>query len=232
MAQRNPCSSLSSYIWHFLGRLSIAANCFVFFLLPSCLVQNVTANHRINDTIANEDGPQTLTGRFMYGPLDMVTLTGEKVPCVLSPCVTIVGQRQRWTVLPCPCWGLLPLCPGQVVLFTLGGASHQEQRLSQRSQPRGQVLFQPLMFGCCPALICEVQRVGAHGGCPCARPVLLGVTQPRCPQVDIHIMTQPPSGEWVYFDTEISNSSGRISYVIPEERRLGIGVYPVKMVVR
>ncbi|NXU68460.1 PITM2 protein, partial [Horornis vulcanius] len=63
-------------------------------------------------------------------------------------------------------------------------------------------------------------------------PVLLGVTQPRCPQVDIHIMTQPPSGEWVYFDTEISNSSGRISYVIPEERRLGIGVYPVKMVVR
>nr|XP_009664910.1 PREDICTED: LOW QUALITY PROTEIN: membrane-associated phosphatidylinositol transfer protein 2 [Struthio camelus australis] len=91
-------------------------------------LRNVTANHRINDTIANEDGPQTLTGRFMYGPLDMVTLTGEKV--------------------------------------------------------------------------------------------------------DIHIMTQPPSGEWVYFDTEISNSSGRISYVIPEGRRLGIGVYPVKMVVR
>ncbi|KAM9624982.1 membrane-associated phosphatidylinositol transfer protein 2 isoform 5-T9 [Morphnus guianensis] len=91
-------------------------------------LRNVTANHRINDTIANEDGPQTLTGRFMYGPLDMVTLTGEKV--------------------------------------------------------------------------------------------------------DIHIMTQPPSGEWVYFDTEISNSSGRISYVIPEDRRLGIGVYPVKMVVR
>ncbi|NWI56330.1 PITM2 protein, partial [Calyptomena viridis] len=51
-------------------------------------------------------------------------------------------------------------------------------------------------------------------------------------KVDIHIMTQPPSGEWVYFDTEISNSSGRISYVIPENRRLGIGVYPVKMVVR
>lgn len=98
------------------------------------------------------------------------------------------------------------------------------------------------MFGCCPARIREVQRVGAgptllppkgaQVGCPCARPVLLGVTQPRCPQVDIHIMTQPPSGEWVYFDTEISNSSGRISYVIPEERRLGIGVYPVKMVVR
>ncbi|KAJ6656637.1 hypothetical protein lerEdw1_003524 [Lerista edwardsae] len=91
-------------------------------------LRNVTANHRINDAIANEDGLQVLNGRFMYGPLDMVTLTGEKV--------------------------------------------------------------------------------------------------------DIHIMTQPPSGEWVYFDMEISNSSGRISYAIPENRRLGIGVYPVKMVVR
>lgn len=51
-------------------------------------------------------------------------------------------------------------------------------------------------------------------------------------QIDIHIMTQPPSGEWVYFDTELTNSSGRISYVIPESKRLGIGVYPVKLVVR
>lgn len=39
----------------------------------------MTANHRINDAVANEDGPQVLAGRFMYGPLDMVTLTGEKV---------------------------------------------------------------------------------------------------------------------------------------------------------
>lgn len=43
------------------------------------LPQNVAANHRINDAVANEDGPQVVTGRFMYGPLDMVTLTGEKV---------------------------------------------------------------------------------------------------------------------------------------------------------
>ncbi|XP_058014355.1 membrane-associated phosphatidylinositol transfer protein 2 isoform X3 [Ahaetulla prasina] len=91
-------------------------------------LRNVTANHRINDAVANEERPQVLNGRFMYGPLDMVTLTGEKV--------------------------------------------------------------------------------------------------------DIHIMTQPPSGEWVYFDTEITNGSGRVSYTIPEQRRLGIGVYPVKMVVR
>uniref|UniRef100_A0A8C6XLJ6 Phosphatidylinositol transfer protein membrane associated 2 n=1 Tax=Naja naja TaxID=35670 RepID=A0A8C6XLJ6_NAJNA len=91
-------------------------------------LRNVTANHRVNDAVANEERPQVLNGRFMYGPLDMVTLTGEKV--------------------------------------------------------------------------------------------------------DIHIMTQPPSGEWVYFDTEITNSSGRVSYTIAEQRRLGIGVYPVKMVVR
>ncbi|XP_040982706.1 membrane-associated phosphatidylinositol transfer protein 3 isoform X6 [Aquila chrysaetos chrysaetos] len=91
-------------------------------------LRNVTANHRANDVIAAEDGPQVLVGRFMYGPLDMVALTGEKV--------------------------------------------------------------------------------------------------------DIFIMTEPSSGRWVYFDTEISNSSGRISYNIPKQKRLRVGVYPVKMVVR
>ncbi|XP_026995467.1 membrane-associated phosphatidylinositol transfer protein 2 isoform X4 [Tachysurus fulvidraco] len=91
-------------------------------------IRNVTANHRVNDGVFTEDGMQVVNGRFMYGPLDMVTLTGEKV--------------------------------------------------------------------------------------------------------DIHIMTQPPSGEWVYFDTELTNSSGRVFYTIPESKRLGIGVYPVKMVVR
>ncbi|KAJ1184529.1 hypothetical protein NDU88_001335 [Pleurodeles waltl] len=91
-------------------------------------LRNVTANHRANDIIAAEDGHQVLVGRFMYGPLDMVALTGEKV--------------------------------------------------------------------------------------------------------DILIMTEPSTGRWVYFDTEISNSSGRISYSIPKDRRLGVGVYPIKMVVR
>ncbi|XP_075882035.1 membrane-associated phosphatidylinositol transfer protein 2-like isoform X3 [Nelusetta ayraudi] len=91
-------------------------------------IRNVTANHRVNDAVFTEDLSQVLTGRFMYGPLDMVTLAGEKV--------------------------------------------------------------------------------------------------------DLHIMTQPPSGEWVYYNTEVTNSSGRVSFVIPEDKRLGIGVYPVKMVVR
>ncbi|XP_059910817.1 membrane-associated phosphatidylinositol transfer protein 2-like isoform X3 [Gadus macrocephalus] len=91
-------------------------------------IRNVTANHRLSDAVFTEGGQQLLSGRFMYGPLDMVTLTGEKV--------------------------------------------------------------------------------------------------------DLHVMTQPPSGEWVHFDTEVTNSSGRVSFLLPEDRRLGVGVYPIKMVVR
>lgn len=45
-------------------------------------------------------------------------------------------------------------------------------------------------------------------------------------------MMQPPSGEWLYLDTLVTNSSGRVSYTIPETHRLGVGVYPIKMVVR
>ncbi|XP_035999634.1 membrane-associated phosphatidylinositol transfer protein 2 isoform X7 [Fundulus heteroclitus] len=91
-------------------------------------IRNVTANHRVNDSVFTEGGPQVITGRFLYGPLDMVTLAGEKV--------------------------------------------------------------------------------------------------------DLHIMTQPPSGEWVYFGTQTTQSSGRVSFTIAENKRLGVGVYPVKMVVR
>ncbi|TKS80885.1 Membrane-associated phosphatidylinositol transfer protein 3 [Collichthys lucidus] len=100
----------------------------LLFVIDAALSQNVTGNHRVNDVIATEDGPQTLVGRFMYGPLDMVTLTGEKV--------------------------------------------------------------------------------------------------------DILLMTQPQSGRWVYFDTEVTNSSGRVTYTIPKSKKLGLGVYPIKMVVK
>ncbi|XP_055052620.2 membrane-associated phosphatidylinositol transfer protein 3 isoform X1 [Misgurnus anguillicaudatus] len=91
-------------------------------------LRNVTGNHRVNDVIATEDGPQTLVGRFMYGPLDMVTLTGEKV--------------------------------------------------------------------------------------------------------DVYVMTQPQSGRWVHLDTEVTNSSGRVTYTIPKAKKLAVGVYPIKMVVK
>jgi hypothetical protein len=42
-------------------------------------IKSATANHRANDVIVNENEQQTIVGRFMYGPLDVVTLSGEKV---------------------------------------------------------------------------------------------------------------------------------------------------------
>lgn len=42
-------------------------------------MKNVTANHRANDVIVLEGLPQKLQARFMYGPLDMITLAGERV---------------------------------------------------------------------------------------------------------------------------------------------------------
>ncbi|NXU56617.1 PITM1 protein, partial [Turnix velox] len=91
-------------------------------------IRNVTANHRVCDVIVCEGKAQVLSGRFMYGPLDVVTLTGEKV--------------------------------------------------------------------------------------------------------DIYIMTQPLSGKWVYYGTEVTTGSGRVTYTIPPEKALAIGIYPVRMVVR
>lgn len=45
----------------------------------SVKLKNVAANHRANDVIVKEGNMQSFTVRFMYGPLDMITLTGEKV---------------------------------------------------------------------------------------------------------------------------------------------------------
>lgn len=57
--------------------------------------------------------------------------------------------------------------------------------------------------------------------------------RPCCPfQVDVYVMTQPLSGKWIHFGTEVTNSSGRLTFPVPSERALGIGVYPVRMVVR
>lgn len=94
----------------------------------SVKLKNVTANHRANDVIVREGAPQVLTARFMYGPLDMITLTGEKV--------------------------------------------------------------------------------------------------------DIHIMKDVPSGEWIQIATETTDKTGRVTYTIPEDKSLGYGLYPIKMVVR
>ena len=49
-----------------------------FFLILFYL-QNLSANHRANDRVTLEGQDQTISARFMYGPLDMVSLSGEKV---------------------------------------------------------------------------------------------------------------------------------------------------------
>jgi len=51
-------------------------------------------------------------------------------------------------------------------------------------------------------------------------------------KVDIHIMKDPPAGEWTYLSTEVTDKNGRIIYKIPDDKALGYGLYPVKMVVR
>ncbi|KAB0792480.1 hypothetical protein PPYR_14439 [Photinus pyralis] len=94
----------------------------------SVKLKNVAANHRANDVIVREGASQTLIARFMYGPIDMITLAGEKV--------------------------------------------------------------------------------------------------------DIHIMKDTPGGEWVQLSTEITDKTGRITYTIPDDKSLGYGLYPIKMVVR
>lgn len=45
----------------------------------SVKLKNVTANHRANDVIVRDGEAQRLSARFMYGPLDMITLAGERV---------------------------------------------------------------------------------------------------------------------------------------------------------
>ncbi|XP_076755807.1 retinal degeneration B [Xylocopa sonorina] len=45
----------------------------------SVKLKNVAANHRANDVIVREGAPQVLVARFMYSPIDVIALTGEKV---------------------------------------------------------------------------------------------------------------------------------------------------------
>lgn len=94
----------------------------------SVKLKNVAANHRANDVIVMEGCPQTFVARFMYGPLDMITLTGEKV--------------------------------------------------------------------------------------------------------DIHMIKDPPAGEWTLLSTVVTDKTGRITYTLTEKQSVGCGIYPVRVVVR
>lgn len=94
----------------------------------SVKLKNVAANHRANDVIVKEGYPQSFTARFMYGPLDMITLTGEKV--------------------------------------------------------------------------------------------------------DIHMMKDPPGGEWELLATAVTDKTGRITYALTDKQSVSCGIYPIRLVVR
>lgn len=51
-------------------------------------------------------------------------------------------------------------------------------------------------------------------------------------KVDIHVMLEPPGGEWIFLATEVTDKTGRISHTIPNSKALGYGIYPFKIVVR
>ncbi|CAB3223280.1 unnamed protein product [Arctia plantaginis] len=61
----------------------------------SVKLKNVAANHRANDVVVKEGCPQTFVARFMYGPLDMITLTGEKVDIYMMK----DPPAGEWTIL-------------------------------------------------------------------------------------------------------------------------------------
>nr|CAG4638237.1 EOG090X00NX [Cyclestheria hislopi] len=94
----------------------------------SVKIKNIGANHRANDVIVKDGLPQTIVARFMYGPLDMVALSGEKV--------------------------------------------------------------------------------------------------------DIHLLRDATCAEWDLVATEVTDKTGRLVCTLPTERTLGLGLHPVKMVVR
>ena len=51
-------------------------------------------------------------------------------------------------------------------------------------------------------------------------------------QVDVNVMTQPPSGEWIHLGTAVTDSHGKLTYTLTDEQRLNHGMYPVKCVVK
>lgn len=46
----------------------------------------------------------------------------------------------------------------------------------------------------------------------------------------MYVMSLP--GDWNLTDSVITGSGGRASFTIPDENKLDVGIYPIKMVVR
>ncbi|CAF3899528.1 unnamed protein product [Rotaria sp. Silwood2] len=51
-------------------------------------------------------------------------------------------------------------------------------------------------------------------------------------KVNIYVMRSAPYGEWTLLDTVETDTHGRIRYTIPVEKKLPLGLHPVKLVVR
>ncbi|CAF3544607.1 unnamed protein product [Rotaria sp. Silwood1] len=51
-------------------------------------------------------------------------------------------------------------------------------------------------------------------------------------KVDIYVMRSAPYGEWTLFDTVETDTHGRIRYTIADDKKLPLGLHPVKLVVR
>ena len=62
--------------------------------LRSIFLQNMTANHRARDCLVLENQSQVISARFVYGLLDMVNLTGEKVD--LYAMLPVSGTLVSW----------------------------------------------------------------------------------------------------------------------------------------
>jgi len=75
-------TSVKIKVYSFIN-LNLIFNLLIILKFFSCIAyidifQNVAANHRANDVIVREGVPQILIARFMYSPIDMITLTGIK----------------------------------------------------------------------------------------------------------------------------------------------------------
>ena len=49
-------------------------------------------------------------------------------------------------------------------------------------------------------------------------------------KVDIHVMKEPPAGDWILVDTAITDKHGRVTHTL--KNPVGYGIYPVRMLVR
>eukprot|EP00794_Sanderia_malayensis_P014394 gene14394-15893_t len=61
----------------------------------SLKIKNMHPNHRANDVILLEGKPIKLVGKFVYGPIEVAALTGEKVDVYMS----LHRQMENWKLL-------------------------------------------------------------------------------------------------------------------------------------